>query len=161
MVVRCVCIWLLVITCLTACSPYPPEVAWETEASIDNAALVSSDFLPAAAELVAAAESTPPEIEATAPVRQEPAASTIPEGSTMTQEYAEALEGQAYFWAPSGTKIHTTPDCSALREVIYAGTLPEAEAAKDGGFCKKCKTSDQSVEAILRCYTSEDYKKKE
>ncbi len=170
--IRTMCILLLAITCLTACSPYPPDVAWETEAPnsmpsrvirqrgepIDKAALVGSDFLPDTTPSETTPE-TQPVPEAAPPDTQAPAASTTPEGSTMTRELAEALAGQAYYWAPSGTKIHTTPACSALREVIYAGTLAEAEAVKDGGFCKKCKSPDQTVEAILGCYSYEDYRK--
>ncbi len=170
--------------CLAACSPFPPDVAWETEplastpsrvirdraAPIDKAAISVTEFLPETEKETDVPETFPPEMPETivtdelpetqaaeAPV---PAVSTVtPEGSTMTLEQAEALAGLAYYWAPSGTKIHTTPYCPSLREVVYAGTMAEAESAKDGGFCKRCKTPNQTVEAILGCYTNEDYRK--
>ncbi len=156
---------------LTGCSPYPPDITWETEQINQNitSPKESEEVIPVldTAVLETTAETPPPETEWIQDTEEEPAivgsdsTTTSPEGSTMTETYAASLVGQAYYWAPSGTKIHTTPYCSSLKEVIYAGTLAEAESVKDGGFCKRCKSPDQTREAIMGCYTYADYMAKE
>ncbi len=138
----------------TGCS-FLPDVAWETlpqETSGITAAVLETEETETETEWHVEHISVTAEPDTTETTETEPAAVV-----GMTEERAQSLAGQAYYWAPSGTKIHTTPYCSSFRGTVYAGTLTEAESVKDGGFCKRCKTAEQSAEDIMQCHTYEEY----
>lgn len=113
-----------------------------------------------------APETQPPETKAP---ETEPPKKTITithKDSSLSPEMVEALEGVAAFWAPTGTKIHLNPFCSRLQEVVYAGTVEDANSVKDGGWCGVCskyanensKTNKNATpEVIADCYSLEDY----
>lgn len=86
--------------------------------------------------------------------------------SSLTPEMVETLKGVAVFWAPTGKKIHLDPSCTSLHEVVYVGTIAEAQSAKDGGWCRRCaKEADANTnanpnataEVIADCYAYADY----
>lgn len=88
------------------------------------------------------------------------------EDSSLSPELVEALEGVAAFWAPTGKKIHLNPFCTSFHEVVYAGTVAEANSVKDGGWCRICsKDADENTksnvnatpEVIANCYSYDDY----
>ncbi len=57
------------------------------------------------------------------------------ENSSMTPELVSQLEGIAFFWAPSGEKVHADPTCSSFRKgITFAGTLDEAKSVRSGGW---------------------------
>lgn len=91
------------------------------------------------------------------------------EDSSLTPELVEALKGVAVFWAPSGKKLHLDPSCTSLHEVVYAGTIAEAQSAKDGGWCQRCSkeadantniNANATAEVIAGCYSYADYTSK-
>lgn len=85
--------------------------------------------------------------------------------SSMTEERIGALVGKAYFWAPSGNKIHVKSDCRSFgKGVAYAGTFDQASAVRTGGFCGICSkgaSADENplatAEILAGCYTYEDF----
>jgi hypothetical protein len=113
-----------------------------------------------------APETQPPETKAS---ETEPPKKTITithKDSSLSPEMVEALEGVAAFWAPTGTKIHLNPFCSRLQEVVYAGTVEDANSVKDGGWCGVCSkyanensrtNKNATPEVIADCYSLEDY----
>lgn len=113
-----------------------------------------------------APETHPPETKAP---ETEPPKKTITithKDSSLSPEMVEALEGVAAFWAPTGTKIHLNPFCSRLQEVVYAGTVEDANSVKDGGWCGVCSkyanensrtNKNATPEVIADCYSLEDY----
>lgn len=88
---------------------------------------------------------------------------SAPEGSTMTQARINALRGIAVFWAPTGNKIHSSPECRTFKMgITYAGTYEQAVSVRTDGWCGVCghfeDTNKYAVDYFLDdCYTYEDF----
>lgn len=86
-----------------------------------------------------------------------------PIGSTMTQARMNSLRGIAVFWAPTGNKIHSNPECRTFKNgVAYAGTYEQAVSVRTDGWCGICgdftEINPRAVDYYLEnCYTFEDY----
>lgn len=118
-------------------------------------------------------ETQPPETKApetkkpeTQPPETEPPITITHKDSSLSPELVKALDGVAAFWAPSGSKIHLDPFCSAFKGTVYAGTVADANSVKDGGWCQKCSSGANentksnvfaTPEVIASCYSLQDY----
>lgn len=88
------------------------------------------------------------------------------EDSSMTPALIEQLEGTAFFWAPSGNKIHINPTCRSFKKgYTFAGTLDEAQSVRTDGWCGICSKNAASstsnsyaaAEILAACYTYSDF----
>ena len=78
-----------------------------------------------------------------------------------------SLEGIAFFWAPTGNKVHLDPNCRSFKTwYTFAGTLEEARTVRTGGWCGYCAdganssttTNPLATKAVLeKCYSYNDY----
>lgn len=95
----------------------------------------------------------------------EPSVTILHEDSSMTPELIAQLEGAAFFWAPSGDKVHVDPACRSFKKgYTFAGTLDEAQSVRTDGWCGICsKNSDSAfnsyatAEVLATCYTYSDF----
>lgn len=98
-------------------------------------------------------------------IETEPSVVTLGETSSMTSELVAQLEGIAFFWAPSGEKIHVDPTCRSFKKgITYAGTLEEATSVRSGGWCGICSKNVDTTynfyatrEILEACYTYNDF----
>lgn len=102
----------------------------------------------------------------TQPPETEPPITITHKDSSLSPELVKALDGVAAFWAPTGSKIHLNPFCSAFKGTVYAGTVADANSVKDGGWCQKCSSDANentksnvfaTPEVIASCYSYQDY----
>lgn len=80
---------------------------------------------------------------------------------------SDSLEGIAFFWAPTGDKVHLDPNCRSFKKgFTFAGTLAEAQSVRTKGWCGFCAkgananttTNKQATASVLeRCYSYNDY----
>lgn len=87
--------------------------------------------------------------------------------SSMTAELIEELEGCAFFWAPTGDKVHISPECRSFKAgFVFAGTLSEAQSVRTEGWCGICAkgagnntitNSNATIAALENCYSYFDY----
>lgn len=101
------------------------------------------------------------------PEETEPPITITHTDSSLTVENVCDLEGVAFFWAPSGNKVHLHSDCWSFQTgYIFAGTLEEAESVRTGGWCGICsKTANSETktnphatkEALADCYSYSDF----
>ncbi len=95
----------------------------------------------------------------------EPMVTVLHSDSSMTAERISELEEIAYFWAPSGNKVHINPDCRTFQKgYVFAGTLEQAESVRTEGFCGICSKSATrtgniyaTIGNLEKCYTYEDF----
>ncbi len=109
-------------------------------------------------------ETTPPE---TVPPETEAPIIIVHQDSSMTPEVVKELEGIAFFWAPTGDKVHLDPTCRSFKlGFTYAGTLGQAQTVRTEGWCGYCANGTTSSPAINRlatkyalasCYSYSDY----
>lgn len=91
----------------------------------------------------------------------------VHEDSSLTSEMIYELEGIAFFWAPSGNKVHLSPNCRSFKKgYTFAGTLEQAQSVRTGGWCGTCskyansETNENAYatkEALAYCYSYSDY----
>lgn len=143
--------------------PVIPETETIDARSTDDNLMIESDPVEIVTLETKAPETKAPETKA--PETKAPVKITHAD-SSLSPELVEALEGVAAFWAPTGKKIHLNPFCTSFHEVVYAGTVAEANSVKDGGWCKICsKGADENTksnvnatpEIIANCYSYDDY----
>lgn len=78
-----------------------------------------------------------------------------------------SLVGVAFFWAPTGDKVHMDPNCRSFKKgYTYAGTLTQAKSVRTKGWCGYCAkganastttNSAATAKALEKCYTYNDY----
>ncbi len=89
----------------------------------------------------------------------------LSETSSMNSELVAQLEGIAFFWAPSGEKVHIDPTCRSFKKgITFAGTLEEAKSVRTEGWCGICSKSVDPTynfyatrEILEACYTYNDF----
>lgn len=87
--------------------------------------------------------------------------------SSLTADMIRDLEGVAFFWAPTGNKIHMKHDCrSFAKGYAFAGTLWEAQSIRTEGWCDLCAGSADyttttnpfaTIDVLERCYSYDDF----
>ena len=87
--------------------------------------------------------------------------------SSLTTDMIRDLEGVAFFWAPTGSKVHMNPNCRSFKTpYTFAGTLEEARTVRTKGWCGYCAeganssttTNPMATKAVLeKCYSYNDY----
>lgn len=80
---------------------------------------------------------------------------------------SDSLEGIAFFWAPTGDKVHMDPNCRSFKTwYTFAGTLEEVRTVRTKGWCGYCAqdangsttTNPMATAAVLeKCYSYNDY----
>lgn len=110
-------------------------------------------------------ESLPTETESeTEPIR---IINILRPDSSMTAELIEELKGCAFFWAPTGDKVHISPECRSFKAgFVFAGTLSEAQSVRTEGWCGICAkgagnntitNSNATIAVLENCYSYFDY----
>lgn len=87
--------------------------------------------------------------------------------SSLTADMIRELEGIAFFWAPTGDKVHMDPHCRSFEKgYVFAGTLAEAQSVRTEGWCGWCAdaagyqtttNSAATIDALEDCYSYYDY----
>lgn len=80
---------------------------------------------------------------------------------------SNSLEGVAFFWAPTGDKVHLDPNCRSFKKgYTFAGTLAQAQTVRTKGWCGYCAksanantttNSKATAAALAKCYSYNDY----
>ncbi len=87
------------------------------------------------------------------------------EDTSMSSKLIAQLEGVAFFWAPSGEKVHINPTCRSFKKgYTFAGTLEEAQSVRTEGWCGICSkdvnplyNSYATAEVLAECYSYGDF----